>query len=138
MAMYSNFGNYNIVRDYNKVQGTTHPSDLSYQIIRDYHVRQISIQNSDFRPIGCAITTYMNGPTPPILFTLAGGEIKTLAINPHTNGPPQWLWLLNTETKQPVGPPSILQNNSNTFVIRQGLNKTFVHNFSFPSYSAAK
>lgn len=135
--MYSNFGNYNIVRDFDKVQGTTNAADLSYQIIRDYHVRQIQIHNSSTRPIGISITTFRNGPTPPILFTLAGGEVRFLAINSH-GGPPQWIWLLDLVSKQPVGAPALLQSNSNAFVLRDGVNKWFVHNFSYPSYSAAK
>jgi hypothetical protein len=129
--------NYNIVRDYDKVQGTTHPSDLSYQIIRDYNLRYVTIENSSTRPIGIAINTYGTGPVPPILFTLVGGEIKHLGVNDH-GGPMQFIWMLDLQTKQPVGSPAPLRSNSNQFVLRDGLNKWFVHYFGRPSYSAAK
>lgn len=127
---------HNIVRDYNKAQGTTHPTDLSYQIIRDTGLRYVNVQNSSVRGIGCAVTTYSSGPTPPILFTLGPGEIKHLGINSQ-GGPPQFLWLLDLQTKLPVGENVILKSNSNDFVLRDGLNKWYVQTF-ISSYSAAK
>ena len=128
---------YNIVRDYDKAQGTTHPADLSYQIIRDYGLRYITIENSSVRPIGIAIKTYASGPTPPILFTLVGGEIKHLGINEH-GGPMQYVWMLDIETKNPVGRPSPVNSNSNQLVLRDGINKWFIQYYYRPSYSAAK
>lgn len=128
---------YNLVRDYDKAQGTTHPSDLSYQIIRDYNLRYITIENSSVRPIGVAIKTYASGPVPPILFTLVGGEIKHLGINEH-GGPMQYVWLLDIETKNPIGTPSAIRSNSNQLVLRDGINKWFIQYFYRPSYSAAK
>lgn len=129
--------NYNIVRDYDKAQGTTHPADLSYQIIRDYGLRYVTVQNSSTRPIGIAITTYANGPVPPILFSLVGGEIKHLGVNDH-GGPMQFIWMLDLQTKQPVGSPAPMRSNANDFVLRDGLNKWFVHYFRRATYAAAK
>jgi len=129
--------NYNIVRDYDKAQGTTHPSDLSYQIIRDYGLRYVTIENSSVRPIGIAVNTYSSGPIPPIGFTLVGGEIKHLGVNDH-GGPTQFIWILDLQTKKPVGQPSPMRSNSNQFVLRDGINKWFIHYFARPSYSAAK
>jgi len=133
---YDGRPNYNIVRDYNKSQGTTHPSDLSYQIIRDYNIRYLNIQNSSPRPIGVAITNYKDGPTPPIRFSLEGGEIKHLGIN-SIGGPVQVLWLLDLQTKKPVSTPHTIQTNGNSLVLRDGLNKWFVSVFNYPSFSAA-
>jgi hypothetical protein len=135
--MYSAQNTHNIVRDYDKAQGTTHPADLSYQIIRDYNIRYITVENSSPRPVGVAITTYLSGPTPPILFTLAGGEIKHLGINTH-GGPPQYIWLLDVQTLKETGNPTHIRSNSNQLVIRDGLNKQFIQFFIRPSYSAAK
>lgn len=137
MSMYSAQNNHNIVRNYDKAQGTTHPADLSYQTIRDYNIRYITVENSSSRPIGVAITPYLSGPTPPILFTLAGGEIKHLGINTH-GGPPQYIWLLDVQTHQPSGNATHIRSNSNSLVIRDGLNKQFIQFFIRPSYSAAK
>jgi hypothetical protein len=135
--MYSHQSDHNIVRDYDKSQGTTHPADLSYQIIRDYHVRYINVQNSATRPCGVAITNYLSGPTPPILFTLAAGEIKHLAINTH-GGPPQYIWTLSVQTLEPVGSPTLIRSNANELVIRDGINKWWVQFFHQATYSAAK
>ncbi len=134
--MYSSQPNHNIVRDYDKSQGTTHPTDLSYQILRDYHVRYITVQNSCTRPFGVAITPYLSGPTPNILFTLAAGEIKHLGINSQ-GGPPQYIWILDVQTQMPVGAPTCIRSDSNDLVIRDGLNKAWIQFFSRPSYSAA-
>ena len=136
MSMYSSFSTQNIVRDYNKVQGTTHPTDLSYQIIRDINLRYITVQNSSVRPIAFAITTYLNGPTPPILSTLTAGEIKHLGINTH-GGPPQYIWLLGVQTTLPTGPPALIRSDANDLVVRDGLNMQWVQFFVRPSYSAA-
>lgn len=134
--MYSTYGNYNITRDYNKLQGVTHPSDTSYQIIRDIGVRRVSVENSSEYPVGVAITTYVSGPTPNTLFTLARGEIKHIAINSQ-GGPPQFLWILGYETQQPSGAPTPFRTDANQFVLRQGTNKWWVQAFKQPSFNAS-
>lgn len=137
MSQYSGMPVHNITRDWNKAQGMSHPTDGAYQIRRDVGLRYITVENSAPRPIGCAITTYSSGPTPPILFSLAPGEIKHLGINSQ-GGPPQFLWILDLTTKLPAGENVIIQSNSNQLVLRDGVNKWFVQFFSRPSYSAAK
>jgi len=137
MSRYSHQATFNIVRDYDKAQGTTHPTDLSYQIVRDYGLRHITVQNSSTRPIGFAITPYLSGPTPSILHTLAAGEIKALGINPHGSYP-QYIWLLSVQTQMPTGNPTLIRSNANDLVIRDGLNKQFIQFFQRPSYAAAK
>ena len=134
--MYTSQPFHNITRDYDKLQGTTHPSDLAYQIIRDYNVRYINIQNSSQRPVGVAIVTYLSGPTPETLFSLAGGEIKHLGINTQ-GGPPQFIWLLDLQTGLPVTAPMLLRSNANAFVLRDGVNKWWVSAYKFPSYAAS-
>ena len=136
MSIYSSQPNSNIVRNYLQSQGITHGTDLSYQILRDYHVRYVTVQNSATRPIGVAITPYLSGPTPDILFTLAAGEIKHLAINSH-GAPPQYMWMLSVQTKMPVGAPVIFRSDAQDFVLRDGLNKFWVQPFHRPSFSAA-
>ena len=137
MSQYSTVPVHNITRDYNKAQGTSHPTDLAYQIPRDIGVRYVTVENSAIRPVGCAITSYASGPTPPILFTLAPGEIKHIGINSH-GGPPQFLWPIDLQTKLPVGENVIFQSISNQYVLRDGINKWWVQAFSRPSLSAAK
>jgi len=136
MSRYSSFPEKNIVRDYNEAQGTINPADLSYQIIRDYNIRQITVQNSAPRPMAFAITTYLSGPTPPILSTLYPGEIEYLGINSH-GSTPQYIWLLDAQTSLPIGPTTSIRSNSNDLVIRDGLNKAWIQFFRSPSYSAA-
>jgi len=135
--MYTSMPNYNIVRDYSQAQGYTHPTDAHVQIPRDVGLRYVSIENSSMRPVSFAITPYISGPTPPILATLAGSEIRDIGINSH-GGPPQFLWLLDPFSGKLVGEPVILQSNSNQFVLRDGVNKWWVHFFSRPVYAAAK
>ena len=135
--MYSFQPSYSITRDWNKLQGTSHASDLTTQIIRDYNSRYITIENSSPRPIGVAITPYISGPTPPILFTLAGGEIKHLGINSQ-GGPAQSIWMLDVQTHKPVGNPTVLRRDANSFVLRDALSKWYVHFFKRASYAAAK
>lgn len=127
----------NIVRDYNKLQGTTHPADLSYQIIRDINSRYITVENSSNRPIGVAIVEYGSGPTPPIRFALNGGEIRHLGINSHGTAA-QFIWIIDIDSKKIVGVPSLIRSNSNELVLRDGLNKWFVDFYRRPSYNAAK
>jgi hypothetical protein len=136
MSMYSQFKTRNIVRDYDKAQGTTHPTDLSYQIIRDYNLRYITVQNSATRPVAFAITTYYSGPTPPIGSVLEGGEIKHLGINSHGEHS-QYIWLLGVQTGLPTGPPSLIRSNANDLVVRDGLNMQWIQFFRRPSYAAA-
>lgn len=127
---------YNVVRDYDRAQGTTHPADLAYQIVRDINIRYVTVENSATGPIGVAIVNYLSGPTPPIKFVLKGGEIRHLGINSQ-GGPDQALWLLDVNTKKPVGNPTMLHRHVNQFVIRQGLNAYWVQFFVRPSYRSA-
>lgn len=128
--------NYNIVRDWDKSQGVTHATDLSSQILRDYNVRYVTVENSSPFPIGVGITSYLTGPVPPIKFSLGSGEIKHLALNTQ-GGPTQYLWILDLETGKVVNNPTPFQRISNSFVLRHGLNKWFVQYYSRPSYAAA-
>jgi len=135
--MYGGRGNYNTVADYNKLQGMTNPADQAYQIRRDINARYITVENSGQRPIKVAITTYIYGNTPDVLFSLAAGEVKHLGINSH-GSTPQYIWILGFETGMPVGQPTLIRSNSNQLVLRDGNNKWFVDFFYRPTFGAAK
>lgn len=129
---------YNIIRDWNKLQGMTHPSDEHIQIRRDVNSRYITIENSGERIVGVAITTYWCGETPKIQFILGPGEIKHLGINSY-GGPMQFIHLLNSDTGDVIGTPTSLNTRSNQFVIRDGLQKLFIQTFYRSGcYSAQK
>jgi hypothetical protein len=119
---------YNIVRDWNKAQGMTHVSDEYIQLRRDLNIRHISVENSSERPIGVAIATYFQGPIPDIQFILQGGEIKDVGVNSF-GGPMQFIHILDPITRKPVGTPGDLRTDCSSFVLRDGVNKWFVHNF---------
>jgi len=129
----------NQVRDYNMAQGVSHPSDLSYQIIRDINIRYITIENSSqIYPVGIAITdSPYEFHVPPINFSLAPGEIRHLGIN-TIGGPMQYIHILNLETGKHLGPSYPTETNSNQFVLREGINQWFVHPFHRSTYRAAK
>ena len=119
---------YNIVRDWNKTQGMTHPSDEHIQIRRDVDVRRIAVENSSTRPISIAIMPYYSGPVPSPQFTLRGGEIKNVAVN-MPDGPIQTIHIIDPVTKKIVGSPYTLRSDANSFVLRDGINKWFVTPF---------
>jgi hypothetical protein len=130
---------YNTVRDYNITQGVTHPSDLTTQIIRDYNIRYITVQNSsEHTPVGIAVTNsfYMD-PVPPIKFSLAPGEVRHLGVN--TIGEQmQYIHILNLRNGKYLGDPSPLVSNANDFVLREGINKWFIQTFRHGSFCASK
>jgi hypothetical protein len=127
---------YNIVRDFNKTQGVTHPSDLTNQIRRDLNCRYVTVENSGQRPIGIGIANYYSGPLPKMRFVMQAGEIKHLGINPQ-GGADQFIYLLNPSTGEPVGDPYIFDRGANSFVLRDGVNKWWVQNFYHTPYRAA-
>lgn len=137
MALYSKLPPHNIVRDWEMAQGVGSAKDLAHQIIRDYHIRNVCIQNSAVRPIGVAITNYYSGPEPPIKFTLDAGQLRYLGINSHGSYP-QFLWLFDAVSKRRTGTPAILRNDANEFVIRDGLNEQWVQPFKTGVVSAQK
>lgn len=125
---------YNIVRDFNKDQGTTNPSDLNIQMWRDLNVRYITVENSSERPVSVAIATYLcGGPTPVPQMTLGPGEIRHVAIN-DTTGPAQFIHIIDPETRKAVGSPTVLRTDANQFVLRDGINKWFVTPFRRSRY----
>ncbi len=126
----------NQVLDYNVAQGTSHPSDLTHQIIRDYNIRYVTVENSSSRPIGVAITGVLStDDIPPINFSLAGGEIRHLGIN-SPGGPMQYIHIIDLKTKRHVGDPYAFRTDANQFVLRDGIAKWFVQAFKRPSYRA--
>jgi hypothetical protein len=139
---------WNIVRDWNQLQGYTNPADEMVQIRRDLNSRRVSIENSSERPIGVAITSFYtvpswneepnrtNPPTqlnlaPKLLpnFYLAGGEVKYIAIN-TMDGPMQYVHLLDPDTGLPVSNPTPFTTGANQFVLRDGIQKWWVQRFA--------
>lgn len=127
---------YNVVRDWNKLQGFTNSTDSHIQIVRDYHHRKVSVQNSGLRPVGLAITTYYSGPKPELQYVLKPGEDLALAINSYGEQM-QFMHLLDPKTKEYVGHPSPFRSKSNMFVLRDGLNQWWVDTFHLAGISAA-
>jgi len=119
---------YNIVRDWNKVQGMTHPSDETAQIRRDINTRRISVENSSERTISVAIVPYYQGPLPIAQATLVGGRIINVGVN-LPDGPMQYIHVLDPKTRKPVGAPYALRHDANSFVLRDGVNKWWVQAF---------
>lgn len=126
----------NSVLDYNQLQGTNNPTDLTHQILRDVNYRYITVQNSSYRPIGVGITTYSDGTVPGIRFIAEPGMVRHLGINSQ-GGPAQFLWPLDPETGRQVGTSNVLSRDANDFVLRDGINGWNLQNFIRPSYRAA-
>jgi hypothetical protein len=124
---------YNIVRDWNKLQGFTHPSDEHIQIRRDIDTRRISVENSSERSISISIMPYYQGPLPVAQFTLIGGEIKNVGVN-LPDGPMQYIHILDPKTKKPVGQPYALRHDCNAFVLRDGINKWQISAFQMTGF----
>ena len=127
----------NQVRDYNIAQGTSHPSDLTHQIIRDYNIRYVTVENSSVEPIGVAITdSQLQNQTPPINFTLAGGEIRHIGIN-TIGGPMQFIHTIDLSSHRHVADPYPFRTDANQFVLRHGIAKWFIQAFKRSSYRAS-
>jgi hypothetical protein len=124
---------YSIARDWNKLQGYTHPSDEHIHIRRDVDTRRVSVENSSRRPISIAVVPYPGGPIPPPLHTLQGGEIINVGVNP-VDGPMQYLHILDPISHRPVGVATPFRTDSNSFVLRDGLQKWFVQAFQSTGY----
>lgn len=124
---------YNIVRDWNKLQGMTHPSDEHIQIRRDIDTRRVSVENSSDRDIAIAIMPYYQGPIPNPQFMLRGGEIKNIAVN-NVDGPIQYIHLIDPISRKIIGKPGVLRTDSNSFVLRDGINMWFVQAFKTYGY----
>ena len=129
MDWYSPERAINIARDWNMAQGFSNPADETAMIRRDIDLRKVSIENSSpDRSVGCAITTYYEGPHPKIQFRLGPGEIKYVGINSFGSSM-QFLWYMDIESKTRLGSPVAFRTDSNQYVLRQGLQKWYVHFF---------
>lgn len=124
---------YNIVRDWNKMQGMTHPSDEHMQIRRDIDSRRVSIENSSERTVSIAIMPYKEGPIPNPQFTLEGGEIINVGVN-LPDGPLQFIHIIDPKSKKIIGAPYGLRHDANSFVLRDGINMWFVQAFKTYGY----
>jgi len=126
---------YSIVRDWNKAQGMTHPSDEVYQIRRDIGLRRISIENSSIStPVAIAIESYFGQPPFPVpQFTLRPGQISNIGVN-SIGGPMQYVYVYDVATGALLGTPAPLRTDSNSFVLSEGLNKWNVQAFKTMGY----
>lgn len=131
MEWYQPENAYNIVRDWNKAQGLSHPTDEVNRVRRDINVRYVSIENSSRDSyVGVAIESSMcGGPDPAIKFVLAPGEVRAIAINTH-GGPAQYITPLNPSTGKRIGTTTVLSTNASQFVLREGMNEWFTHKFA--------
>lgn len=127
----------NVVRDWEKLQGMTHPTDEHIQIRRDIDTRLVSIENSGQRRIGVAITTYYGDPLPVIRFIMEPGEVKAVGINSQ-GSPMQYIHLLDPENGLRVGSCTSFRTDCNQFVLRDGLGGWFTQCFQRTAYRAAK
>ena len=142
---YKRFDHYpiNIVREYNKVQGTTHPSDLSGQIIRDINVRYITLQNTLSQKVAFIIKNSEQLESAESLsgdwFVIEGSQTLHLAINPH-GSTAQYLLLADPTIQTPkiMSNAIYLRSNANDFVIRGGINRWWVDFFARPSLYPSK
>lgn len=127
-----------IVRDYNVAQGVSHPSDLTHQIIRDYNIRYVTVENSSVdTPMGVSIAeSFEKYPPPPINFSLAPGEIRHIGIN-TIGSKMQYLHMIDLTSNIHVGDPYAFRTDANQFVLRHGINKWNVQPFKRASYNAA-
>jgi hypothetical protein len=122
--------------DYNKLQGTYHPSDNIVQIRRDLFSKHISLENGSDKHIGVAITNYGAGATPNIRIVMKPQEVKHLAVNQPTDKD-QFIWLIDPVTKRVVADSQIIDRQGNQFVIRRGINKWMTLVYHRPVYNAA-
>lgn len=118
----------NIVRDWNKLQGFTSPTDTHIQIKRDLNSRYVTLENSSQRPVGIAITTYYGDPLPKLQFILDGGEVKNIGINPIGSAM-QFIHILDPVNGERIGSCTSFRTDCNQFVLRDGLNGWFVQCF---------
>lgn len=127
--------NYNVVYDYNKLQGYTHPSDSSIQIPRNIDARYISVENSSTDEVGVAITTggCCDWFIPKLQFRMLGGENKFLGVNTH-GGPLQYIHLLDPQTGKPVSKSCPVSSDANQYVLRKGINGWFTQRYKSNGY----
>lgn len=130
--------NFNHVYDYNKLNGVDHPSQNSWQIRRNIDARAITVENSSTRPVGVAISTggCCDSFQPKMQFIIEGGEVKFLGINSYGD-PLQFIHLLDPTTGKPVGHSCPLSNDSNQYVLRDGLNAWWTQRYKNTGYKAA-
>ena len=127
----------NTLVDWNKIQGYTHATDSHVQPRRDLNTRYITIENSSERPVSFAITTYCcEGPLPVKQYTLVGGQIISVGINPPGEAQ-QYIYIIDPVTGAKIGLQTALRTDCNSFVLRDGLQGWFVQFFKRAEYRAA-
>lgn len=126
---------HNVVVDFNKLQGVAHPADLFY-IPRSLNSRYITVENGSCKYVSIVIDTNVNQTNEvknEMMFTLRPLETKFLGIN-ASGEQAQFIHIYNPQTKKLIGDPEILGRDTNSFVIREGINKYWIQRFSRPGY----
>ena len=132
---YTPYTDPNIVKDWRVIQGVTSGTDLGQGWQPwNIHVRGITIENGSDTPVIVVINNDINNPHKDgRSFYLEGKELKEVGINSQ-GGTAQFIHLFDYKTKWAVSEPTILDRTTNSFVLRNGLNKWFVHRYHRPSY----
>jgi hypothetical protein len=135
----------NTTRDFLSTQGYNRPERIGPPAHVDW--RSVYIDNGSETPLNIGIGTSPFDPPDRILFRLQPEQGRWVEINSY-GGSPQYLWPFFTDAGScgthgsqgeclAAGPPRILANNANSFVIKQGVTGVNIITFQYPTFSAS-
>lgn len=120
----------NNVKDWNRLQGLSHPYARTFYPHKTMNYRHISLENDSGKDL---------------YFKISGGEVlsekkyllkaySSLDIGVNcSSGSPQFITVYDTNDRELIEPFSIT-SNSNQYVIKEGLNSLWIHRFQRAAY----
>jgi hypothetical protein len=127
----------NTVRDFYSTQGLNPNERVAPLAHIDW--RTVEIGNDSDSPLNIGINNDPFNPPDGTLFTLQPEERRYILINSY-GGSEQYLWpFWTTPSRGPqpacpvAGPPRILANNANSFVLKSGVTGIWIVTFQYPT-----
>ncbi len=133
----------NTVRDFLSTQGYTPQERVAPPAHIDH--RKVEICNDSDEPLNIGVGTSPFDPPDRVSFSLQPGQSRWVLINSY-GGSPQYLWPFFTDAHScgsrtlngkclVAGPPRILANNANCFVIKSGVEGVWITTWQYPTFS---
>lgn len=122
----------NIVKDYRTLENQQDPGQVS--IRQNVNTRHVRLENNSKKSYLIGINLYNYFPyRPKPQFLLRGGEVRDLAVN-MPGQKMQYIWTYDPVTNRVTGDPHTMRQNINTYVLNEGENRTWIHDFYHKGY----
>lgn len=133
---YNPCASRNTLKDYYMLENMNDPGNVSLR--QNLDSRPVRIENNSRKDVLVTFSVHCSVHDPPQpKFLLRSGESRTVSIN-LPGEPMQYIWLFDPRTKQVINKPHPARYYMNLYVLLEGQNGWWIHDYHQPGFNAQK